>query len=277
MTIENNKNGYGFCFAEPDSRESTELLFPRDASEIMYKAVVSGSCVAEGSIGAGKSHLVQDLGRVARVQQDIPTLTLRAHISGGSKQGANVALREIDAFADARRADGLIIIDNVDYYGYSGCKRKRSYPIAASHTRVAEYLSALVDDADSPLMIGTAHDAVWRSQKWGFKARRGEDDNVTPAAEKLLNSFAAEHKFTGSLDAYTAARLLAGNGFGNQAAELAVLELIESDKLLYRIVSRLQPEEAGINMIDQINEIQAGTARLLGAVATAPKPQLQLA
>lgn len=278
MVSENNKNGNGYSYVEPiPEAASPELLFPRDVSEIMYRAVGSGSCIAEGGVGAGKSHLVQDIGKIARSSEyGLPTLTLRAHISGGSKNGASIAIRELDAFAESRREDGLIIVDNVDYYGYSGCKRKRSYPIAKEHVRVANYLSNLLHDEESPLIIGTAHDDFWRSQKWQFAARR-EDDEVTPAAQHLLDSFAVRHQFTGSLDAYTASRLLIANDFKEQEIESLVDTLIQEDRLTYRIVSRLQPETSGANIKDQIKTIQAGTARLMGLTAINTERELQLA
>lgn len=267
MTIENMRNGHGYAETEPTGKEDP-LIFPEDASEIMYRTVSEGSCLAEGSVGSGKTHLLHDIGRVARSEYELPTFQFSAHINGGSKPGVANALRELDAFACSRGNNGIILLDNADYFGYSGSKGKRVYGLAVAHTKVARYMVDLLGDDQAPLLAGVAHDTQWRRLKWRYRHKKGDSDEVTPAAQKLLDSFSTRYTFTGEISLETAESMLKQQGFDSAEALAVINRLVGSSNLNYRLAARITPqalEQYGFEgAIALINE---GTRKRLGDVA----------
>jgi hypothetical protein len=271
MITENLRNGHGYTLTEATAEESLHpTIFSEDAHAVLYASVAEGSCLAEGSVGAGKTHLLRDIGKIARKEYDLPTLLFRAHISGGSRSGVTNALRELDAFAEGRENDGIILLDNVDFYGYSGSKCRRSYGLAAAHTQVARYLGDLLSDQTAPLVAGIAHDDAWRRMKWLYSTKKGADDRVTPAAQDLLDGFVARYDFTGDITLDIAESLLVDQGFSHNDLPDLTARLINTKSLCYRIVSRLTPQsitEQGLG--GAIARIEFGTQKRLGGMALA--------
>lgn len=256
-TFENLRSGHGYSItaAKPDS-DGQPQIFPEDTRNVIEITSAFGSCLIEAVVGAGKSHLVSDIGVLARSgQYEMPTLTMRAHISGGCKEGALNALRILDQFSEEMRDEGLIIVDNADYYGYSGSDGKRRYQCALRHIEVARYINDLTSDPEAPRICATAHDDEWRANHWLYGRR--EIDEVTPQAQALLDSFAGTYHFSGEIDSATAASLLSDR-FGEAATEIAQV-LGRQGVLSFLYASRIEPEGVSRHgVIGELVRIQEG-------------------
>lgn len=199
------RNGYGFTYASPEEHSLSAPFFPESSEEVLDTCISEGSCLVEAGPGTGKSHLVGDLVTTA-TGKDLHTLILSAHISGGSKQGVENALYVLDRFNDQFGDTGLIVVDNVDYYGYSGTKRTRRYPLALAHTAVASYIVGVMEDPDSAIVCGTSHTQSWRESHWRYPER--SDDQVTEVAQDFLDRFKVKYDFDGTIDQIVAGELL---------------------------------------------------------------------
>lgn len=199
------RNGHGFTYASPEAVDLTTPYFPTASGAILETCLSSGSCLIEAGPGTGKSHLVSDLASKA-ASEGLHTLVLAAHINGGSKQGVDNALYVVDHFNQEYGEAGLLIVDNVDYYGYSGTRRTRRYPLALAHTAVAEFIGDLIEDTTSTNVCGTSHTQEWRESHWRYGER--SDDHVTTIAKQLLDRFQVAYHFDGVIDQAIAGELL---------------------------------------------------------------------
>ncbi|HCM51630.1 TPA: hypothetical protein DIS56_00635 [Candidatus Saccharibacteria bacterium] len=266
-TLENFRNGHGYSVAvpEPDS-DGQLLIFPEDARIALEVTQAFGSCLVEAPVGTGKSHLVSDIGVLARSgQYEMPTLIMQAHISGGCKEGASNALRVLDKFADQAGNKGLVIVDNADYYGYSGSEGKRRYQCALKHVEVARFLGHMTKDPDAPQVCATAHNEEWQANHWLYGRR--EEDLVTPQAKALLDSFAGTYYFTGAIDTDTAESLLKRK-FGERASEITQ-QLGRRGILDFLHASQIDPDGVETRGIQgEVMRIEEGRAfRTYGRVA----------
>ncbi|MBI2588884.1 hypothetical protein HYW35_01590 [Candidatus Saccharibacteria bacterium] len=263
-SFEDMRNGHGYCIIAPmTGLDEHPGFFPVDAQNVMDLVVANGSCLIEASVGAGKTHLVSDIARLARNDAlEMPTLTLKAQISGGSRAGASNATSVLNHFAEAVGNQGLIIVDNVDYYGYSGSDGRRQYSRALAHSEVAKHLSVVIRDTSAPHVCATTHDDIWRANHWLYPLR-GED-NVTPSAQSLLDSFSSRYNFSGKINAQTAEKVLKPK-FGDSARELVnVLSL--QGLLSFLVARRLDPEGVRqTGLLGEVERIQQETqGRVLG-------------
>lgn len=202
----NINNGFGFIYINAQDEEHfTKQLFSKQAADVLDHAWEQGSSLAIGCPGAGKTHLLERIQRES-FERGLSSLAFQAHINGGSAKGVENALYVIDEFKQRHRQNAVLLIDNADYYGYSGQSIRRRYNLAYNHLAVAEHLIDLLGSNQSPIVIGTAHTQQWRDSHW----RYGEKtliDEVTPTAQKLLDSFSDCYYFDGTLSETEAAEI----------------------------------------------------------------------
>lgn len=260
------RNGSGFKYDDAVDAPSSSLYFPAVVEELIDITVVDGGCLVEAGPRTGKSHLLTDL-QNRYTSQGVPSLTLNAMINGGTKRGVESALYVLDEFSERHAADGVILVDNADYYGYSASGRTgfRSYSVAQAHIRVAEYLRELVVDTSTPSVLAAAHNEQWRQVHWRYPHRR-DDDEVTPAAQALLESFLQVYPFTGSIDAETARGLVPDTFTDAEFEEFVAFLKEEAGEIYFRHLNHFNPEipispEA---IHDEVRRIDTETSRLLG-------------
>lgn len=234
-----NRNGHGYQVFVPEMSSSPEFLEFADTNSIIRKTMLNGDCLVSGPVGAGKSSLMREIAEVVLAEDRADAvLVLSAHKNGGCQEGAINALAVTDVFVEKFGKDGLIIVDNADYYGYSGRRSKRSYSRALAHIPVARYFTDLLSETDRPLIIGAAHTEQWRRKKWGYVDR--ECDEVTPAAQTFLDSFHSRYVFNGRLSEDVASRMLGASFDKDTAVELQSL-LVSCGALYHHIVRRITP------------------------------------
>lgn len=264
------RNGYGFYYnnghdvnIQPDMS-----LFPEVADTVLKTALEIGNCLVTGGPGSGKSHLIEDVLRTAEAEAR-PALGIAAHISGGSKKGVDNALFVLGSFAEKHGRDGVVAVDNVDYYGYSGSSAGRRYSLAKSHIDVAREIQRMVTEDQAPVVVGTAHTEDWRKTHWRFADKRA-DDEVTPAADQLFNAFDHEFKFEGQISEEVARQLLRQKGIEPAAFE-DVLEAIRihSGSLNFRYVNHLPDQFDPSEIVHHLGLINQRTAHLLGGLSCA--------
>jgi hypothetical protein len=231
-----------------------------DANRVIDALIAEGSCLVEGKVGAGKTHLAGDITSLA-VRAEIPSLKFSVHKNVGTKKGVKNALDSFEAFIGEFGEDSLIILDNVDMYGYSGSRAKRQYSLAERHSEVARYLIDLTSDSTAPLICATCHDEEWRKTHWLYPDKRKDpEEPVTKTAKQLLGSFSSQHAFEGILDEFTAKKMLKEEKklCGTEADEIIAVLSHMSVGLAYRIVSNLEPEQYYQNgLSSEIRRIQA--------------------
>ena len=268
MIHHDRRNGHGFSYAPPGAESNYMLYFPGDAASLLDQARNEGGSLITAGPGTGKSHLVSDVVQLA-VQEGQPALKLSAHISGGSKKGADNALYVLDEFARAH-PDGLVTVDNVDFYGYSGTRFARRYAVAQAHTRVASYLTEMMLDDQAPALCGTAHTQAWRDSHWLY-GQKYAVDTVTPAAQTLLDAFGTNVTFDGIISDEVAKTLL-GNKLATDGDATEIPDILEDIRshagdLYFRYVNHL-PAEAHLDDINKaLRLIDEGTAVRLGSSA----------
>lgn len=251
-----NKNGLGYAVNPFFGKETeADFIFRHDADQVVDLLLANGSCLIEGGVGVGKSHLVNDVGGIAQSPElDMPTLVLSAHKNTGSKRGVKHALDVLTEFEDEVGDEGLIIIDNIDMYAYSGSSAKRQYSLAQKHTEVAQHILGLVQNPDAPFVCATSHDSAWRDSHWLYSLKRNlENDEVTPVASALLGAFSVKHSFPGLLEEVVAERILIRDRkFRPVHAERIISELsLMTTGISYRVVSKLDPARVFENGLRQ--------------------------
>lgn len=272
MTHQDRRNGQGFTYAtEATAAAEAEAMtyFPEIAAATLEQVRQTGNCVITAGPGAGKSHLVSDLLQLA-TSDGQPILQLAAEINGGSKKGVDNALFVLGTFAE-RHPDGLIAVDNVDFYGYSGSQLKRRYPLALAHIQVANQLSEMVRDQQAPAVIGTAHTQAWRDNHWLYPTVR-PDDMVTPQAQALLDSFDSEVVFDGIVSDRVAEQLIGSRLSEQPSAAESTTIIMDSLReyagdLYFRHVNHLPSDMIDAAAIENaLRQIDQGTAIRLGGV-----------
>jgi len=257
-----NKNSFGYAVNPSFGKETeADFVFKSDADQVVDLMFAGGSCLIEGGVGVGKSHLVNDVGGIARSSElDMPTLVLSAHKNTGAKRGVKHALDILTKFEDEVGDEGLIIIDNIDMYAYSGSSAKRQYSLAQKHTEVAKHILDVVNNPDAPFVCATSHDKAWRDSHWRYShKRKPENDEVTPVASALLGAFSVKHSFTGLLNEEVAERMLVRDRkFRPVQAERIISEMsLMTTGIAYRVVSKLDPARVFENGLRQeIKNIQ---------------------
>lgn len=278
----NVRNGIGAIYetGPSDDLDNEHILFNDEAVEFVDIANTEGNCLVEGIPGAGKTHLVNDIRR-AIWQTGRPALTLKAHISGGSKKGGENANYMMDVFAERHGSEGIIVIDNVDYFGYSGGKNKRSYPMAEAQLIAANKIIELTTDDSAPGVIGLAHTEEWRQAHWQYSSRRGVDnDEVTPVAHTIIKSFTERRQFNGTIDEDTAVAILQEKfpetETGTIDRTIKMLGKI-TNKLYFRHVNHL-PIATGCetDIRQAIDEININTVQMMGKFALVDEDRLGL-
>ena len=265
------RNGCGFVYqGQDESRDWSEELFPDDVSTIMHLTDNNSSngCLVEAVPGAGKSHLVENMqGRCQRV--GMASLTFYAHINGGSRRGTENALYVLDEFAKNDPEDSLLIIDNIDYYGYSRRDVKRRYVVAKEHLAVANYLIDWLNDDQTPDLVATSHDKQWRESHWRYGEKYCDDD-VTPVASALLASFDAHHFFKGNVSQENAVALI--------LKEHPTIEPIDAERMIealenvtgqtaYRHIGHVSIDalmSGGDKLVEEIERVEQRTLELIG-------------
>jgi hypothetical protein len=267
----NVANGHGYRYEVGGQEPDFVGEFSDDVEAILELAIDEGNCLVEGSPGSGKSHLARELGTVARRTYDVATLTFYAHINGGSKRGVDNALLALDSFSENHGNDGLIIVDNLDYYGKSsnGKANRRSHrtKLAKVHTTTAGYIKDLVSDDGAPVVLGLAHNQEWRDNQWNFDKTLGSEDSITPTAQALLEAFTASYQFEGNLKPEAAYRILVEN-FDRFSALSIVQTLISSGHLNHCVVSNIDAKrlsEHGIRR--EVRSIIDETRRKIGSLS----------
>lgn len=260
--IVNLRNAHGYEQYLPGTMIEGGGPFEFDAHVIMQAVADEGNCLIEAPVGAGKSHLMRDIGRVARsAQYELPTLHFSAHISRGSKRGAENARRVVTDFCDEAGTGGVILLDNADMYGYSGSKGN-NYNRALAHLPIAKMFAEIVRDDQAPAVCATSHDAKWREGHWRYGERKG-DDEVTPSASDLLRSFTLKHLFYGVIGHDTARAML--------DEKLASPEMIDgvvdrmrsrNGSLLYRVIKNIDPENVAYDIDYELERIEKGAELL---------------
>ena len=263
------RNGQGFVYVpDGDSAEFSEELFPDDVDEIFQMVIGEADCLVEAGPGAGKSHLVNDM-RARCHDLGMASLTLYAHINGGSKQGVANALHVLDSFANMDAEDSVLLIDNVDYYGYSKRDIKRRYRLAKEHTQVALYLMEWLSDSQAPPVMATSHNGDWRETHWLY-GKKYEVDEVTDKAEQLLDSFGARYYFSGELSDEVATGLLMRRDTSiTPETTQSMLEAVKeaTGKITYRHIGLLGLsvlEAGGDELLAEILKVDQHTRQLTG-------------
>ena len=275
-----NKNGYGYAIVPPmEEALAPELYFKHDAEMVLDSVLTNSNCLIEGSVGAGKTHLLEDVNSLIRWGAPaVATMIFSAHKNVGTKKGVKRALDTFESFIAETGEEGVIIIDNVDMYGYSGSKGRRQYTLAHAHIDVASYLQEVIqDDGDTPLVIGTSHDSQWREQHWKYAEKKGDKDEVTPVAAALLTSFTMKYTFDGKLEPNQALEILTDQkSFSSEEAKEVIIALENCPQgCTHRVVSRLDRENvltSGVNM--EIARIDEHTAALTHGIGLSKSSQI---
>lgn len=274
-----NKNGHGYAIVPPiENTHEPELYFKSDAEVVLDSVLENGNCLIEGSVGAGKTHLLEDVNSLIRWgAPGVATMIFSAHKNVGTKKGVKRALDTFENFITEAGEDGVIIIDNVDMYGYSGSKGRRQYTLAHAHADVASYLQEVIqDNGDTPLVIGTSHDRQWREQHWKYQEKKGDKDQVTPVAAALLGSFTMKYTFDGKLAPNQALEILTSQkSFSNEEAREVIMALENCPQgCTHRVVSRLEREKVLTSGVDlAIARIDEHTATLTNGIGLSRSSQ----
>lgn len=269
ITVEDFRNGFGYEYSPKlEMIEPRETIFPSQAMEIVDQTLSDGSCYVWGDPGAGKSHLVKDL-FVESQNRGIPVISIAAHINGGSKKGAVNSEYVLDTFVERHPRESLIIVDNIDYYGYSGSRAHRRYGVAEAHLRVAKKLINLIEVDTSAAVCGLSHTQSWRDAHWKFKDKRGEEDKVSGTAQLLLDSFKGEYVFDGRISEEVAMEILTGKSLSLESASKIIAELrMCRGELLFRHVNHLAIDPRTRDVLTSVNIIDQHTQRLIGGLAS---------
>ena len=199
-SIESNRgNGEGYWLytpyePQPVGQAVAHLSEHSDFTEVegLSRALAeSRTVLIQGAPGAGKSHLVRDL-QTAAVASHVPTLAVQVHVNGGKRDGAENLRPVISQFKEiAAQTGGLVILDNVDFLGYRGSrKRGESRDYAASMEAVVQ---ELVDDPNL-VVIGVAHDERWRQNRWSW-----DDSSIDGPARRTVEAFSRSYGFEGRM------------------------------------------------------------------------------
>lgn len=277
-----NKNGYGYAIIPPSEYTSEpELYFETDAERVFDSVLAHGNCLVEGTVGAGKTHLLEDVHNLIRWGSPaVATMLFSVHKNVGTKKGVKRALDAFEGFINDTGDEGVIILDNIDMYGYSNSKARRQYTLAKEHTQVAAYLEEVIkDDTDTPLVIGTSHDERWRNQHWRYPEKKGDNDEVTPVALSLLSSFAIKYTFDGKLEPNKIARILTSQKSFDDAEAQEVIAVLESqpENCIHRVVTRLEREVvAQVGIEESVSRINHDTERLVQGISLSRTDQSSL-
>lgn len=267
MVTIDKRNGYGFQYYDGEQAlPHDEVYFFDDAVRVIDTAKQETNCLVTAGPGTGKSHLVTDVAEVAQ-QSETPALILLAHINGGSKKGVENALYVLDEFTERHGNEGLVIVDNLDYYGYSGSTAARRYPLAVAHTRVASHLIDLINDDQAPQVCGTSHTEEWRAGHWLYGAKR-PDDEVTPVAAQLIEAFSSSVDFTGELSEQAAIHILQQKLADTSRLRVALRTIADyAGGFYFRYLNHLPTGTASEQLQQSLEAIDARTARLVGGIA----------
>lgn len=188
--------------------ERPTIYFPDFVDETLDLVDQQKNLLIEGEPGVGKSHLAHDL-VIAGSEAGLVTGGIVTHINGGSKRGVSNALDFFDQLRQRSSGNGLLVVDNIDFFGYSGNSGKRGYGLAEAHLTVAREIKSMVDDPDDLTVVGVGHTSLWRIHHWGFGERRGDqEDAITPVITDLLLAFDEIRDFEGIISAGVAKHLL---------------------------------------------------------------------
>lgn len=261
-----HKNGHGYALHMPEQdMDYPDLRFESDTYTVFDSAISYESCLIEGEVGAGKTHLIHDLDRLIRFSApDATTLEFSVQKNVGTKRGVKHALDILDRYIETERDNGVILIDNIDMYGYSGSDGKRQYSLAKKHIEVARFLGDVITSPDTPIVIATSHTQKWRDQHWRYPEKKGSNDEVTPFAHDLLGTFAVKHAFSGLISKDVAHEILVSErGVRVDDAKHILSQLYdEGTQITHRVVTKIDPLcalESGlhkeIERVDKIAEL----------------------
>lgn len=208
MYIENFSNGHGYAYAVPmettaftgNGLESAFCEMP----EIVDDATTHGSVLIEGEPGAGKSHIIQELGGYC-LANNVPFLQIAVHINAGTVTHASETVGLLQEFRNtASESPAVCLIDNVDFAGFRNANRKTGKAITYAEAVVPELIRTVQDP--NITTFGTAHSPEWRDRRWRWPAE--SEPRVIPPARQFMEAFGSTRRFEGIMTLDVLERLL---------------------------------------------------------------------
>ncbi len=265
--VEDKRNGHGYVMFEPytpTSPHANEATITGCVSQrfleipyVMQKALDAGSVLLEGSPGAGKSNILQDLERCSRLAST-PLLRIALHINAGTTRTIEQSVTMLQQYQERfQDIGGMLLLDNVDYGGYKGSKRTRKNAFEYAEA----VLPVLTDTVQSNhiVAIGTAHDDRWRESKWQWN-----DPLINSHASNLLEAFQSRHDFQGSMTEDSLRELLEHRSGNVDTAEKVTRKLGELGLLSFYYGNHVNPDEFISDPEAALNRVEVGRRERYG-------------
>lgn len=260
MIVTLKQNGYGLRYGTTfeEKRETVALWFD-SAPELFMSLQETQSITLSGEPGAGKSHIAEDIFRLA-LAEGLGAVMLSTHINAGSQKG-RATTSETLATAEALGDEAVVIFDNLDFAIYTGGSKKRR-----TKKQTVEYCDFITESYSRCIDAGCIVLATIHSEEWRTHHSEAPIDAKAKFAT-TIEQYGGAELFSGCISAENVYRLLCERGIASTTASAITNDLDEIGFLTFRQAYHIDPEvykDAGIvsavKRVEQLKEqkIQGG-------------------